>query len=116
MSQQAQKMNKIKAPDRASQLVADVRARISDEALQRKYGFPTKKSYLYKDTALVIIAKEDAQQSRCRIVIDPREFLTDIRSGMDDEALMIRYGFQPRQLHYAFRRVTNAGLATPLEL
>ena len=35
---------------------------------------------------------------------------------MDDEALMIRYGLQPRQLQNAFRQIINAGLATPMEL
>ncbi len=48
--------------------------------------------------------------------IDAKKFLTDIRSGMDDEALMIRYGLMPRQLQNAFRQIINAGLATPLEL
>lgn len=101
---------------RARQFVADVRARISDEILQKKYGFPSKKFYLYKASALDIIAKEDAEKSRRSIRIDAKKFLTDIRSGMDDEVLMIRYGLRPRQLQNAFRQIINAGLATPLEL
>jgi hypothetical protein len=109
-------MKNTRANSKARQFVADVRARMSDEALQRKYGFPSKKFYLYKASALDIIAKEDAPKSKHRIRIDAQEFLTDIRSGMDDEALMIRYGLQPRQLQNAFRQIINAGLATPLEL
>ena len=101
---------------RARQFVADVRAKISDEALQRKYGFSSRKFYLYKATALDIIANENAQKSKPRIRIDGRMFLTDIRSGMDDEALMLKYGLQPRQLQNAFRQIINAGLVTPLEL
>jgi len=101
---------------RAHQFVADVRAKISDETLQKKYGFPSTKFYFYKASALDIIAKEDAQKSKARIRIDAKKFLTDIHSGMDDEALMIRYGLQPRQLQNAFRQLINAGLATPLEL
>ena len=96
--------------------MADVRARISDEALQKKYGFPSKKFYLYKASTLDIIAKEDAQKSKAGIRIDAKKFLTDIHSGMDDEALMIKYGLLPRQLQSAFRQIINAGLATPMEL
>ena len=96
--------------------MADVRARISDEALQKKYGFPSKKFYLYKASALDIIAKEDAQKPRRSIRINAKEFLADIRSGMDDEALMIKYGVLPRQLQSAFRQIINGGLATPMEL
>ena len=89
---------------------------MSDETLQKKYGFPSKKFYLYKASALDIIAKENAQNSKARIRIVAKEFLTDIRSGMDDEALMIRYDLQPRQLQNAFRQIINAGLAAPMEL
>jgi hypothetical protein len=104
------------ANSRARQFVADVRARISDETLQKKYGFSSKKFYLYKASALDIIEKENRQKTKRRIVIDAKKFLTDIRCGMDDEALMIRYGIQPRQLQNAFRQIINAGLASPLEL
>ena len=97
--------------------MADVRAKISDETLQKKYGFSSRKFYLYKASALDIIAKEDAQRKHKRsIKISAKEFLIDIRSGMDEEALMIRYGLLPRQLQSAFRQIINAGLATPMEL
>ncbi len=101
---------------KAQQFVADVRAKINDETLQRKYGFSRRKFYLYKASALDIISKEDTQKPKRRIQISAKEFLSDIRSGMDDEALMIRYGLLPRQLQSAFRQIINAGLATPLEL
>ena len=102
---------------KAHQFVADVRAKISDETLQEKYGFSRKKFYFYKASALDIIAKEDAQRKHKRSIrINAKEFLIDIRSGMDEEALMIRYGLQPRQLQSAFRQIINAGLATPMEL
>jgi hypothetical protein len=109
-------MNASQADTRARQFVADVRARISDEILQKKYGLSRRKFYLYKASALDIIAKEDAQKTKRRIVIDAKKFISDIRSGMDDEGLMIRYGLQPRQLQKAFRQIINAGLVTPLEL
>jgi hypothetical protein len=105
------------ANTKARQFVADVRAKISDETLQEKYGFSRKKFYFYKASALDIIAKEDAQRKHKRsIKVSAKEFLIDIRSGMDEEALMIRYGLEPRQLQSAFRQIINAGLATPMEL
>jgi hypothetical protein len=105
------------ANTKARQFVADVRAKISDEALQKKYGFSRKKFYFYKASALDIIAKEDSQRKHKRsIKVSAKEFLIDIRSGMDEEALMIRYGLEPRQLQSAFRQIINAGLATPMEL
>ncbi len=101
---------------RAAQFVADVRARMSDSDLQEKYGLSSKKFYLYKATALDIIAKEDASKSQPRAKISGKQFLEDIRAGMDDEALMIRYNLAPRQLQSLFRQIINAGLATPMEL
>ncbi len=102
---------------KARQFVADVRAKISDETLQEKYGFSRKKFYFYKASALDIIAKEDAQRKHKRsIKISAKEFLIDIRAGMDEEALMIKYCLLPRQLQSAFRQIINAGLATPMEL
>ena len=101
---------------KARQFVDDVRAKISDEELQKKYGFSSRKFYLYKASALDIIAKAKAQKPKRGIKISAKEFLIDIRSGMDDEALMIRYGLLPRQLQSAFRQIINAGLATPMEL
>jgi hypothetical protein len=101
---------------RAAQFVADVRARMSDGDLQSKYGLSREKFYLYKASALDIIAKEDEKNSEPRVRISAKQFLKDIRSGMDDEALMIKYKLAPRQLQSAFRQIINAGLATPMEL
>jgi hypothetical protein len=42
--------------------------------------------------------------------------LADIKSGMDDEQLMIKYDLLPRQLQSVFRQIINAGLSTPMEM
>ena len=89
---------------------------MSDDALQAKYGLSIKKFYLYKATALDIIAKEDARKSKPSVRISAKQFLADVKSGMDEEALMIRYNLAPRQLQSAFRQLINAGLVAPLEL
>ncbi len=100
----------------ASEFVEDVRIGMSDVALQRKYAISTRKFYLYKATALDIIAKEKAQGSKSRIKINASQFLDDIRSGMDDDTLMAKYNLIPRNLQTAFRKVIEKGLITPLEL
>ena len=100
----------------AREFVEDVRAGMNDKALQWKYAIPHKKFYLYKATALDIIAKEKARKAKAKIKIDAAQFLDDIRSGMDDDALMVKYGLIQRHLQTAFRKVIEEGLITPLEL
>ncbi len=98
------------------EFVQDVRDGLSDTALQSKYRLPSNKFYLYKATVLDLIAKEDAKKSKNRIEIHAKQFLVDIRSGMDDDALMVKHNLLPRHLQSAFRQLINAGLITPLEL
>lgn len=50
------------------------------------------------------------------IRISANEVLTDIRSGMDDQSLMVKYNLSYRQLQVLFRKMIKAGYATPLEL
>jgi hypothetical protein len=99
-----------------NEFVEDVRAGMRDGALQRKYAISRTKFYLYKATALDIIAKEKSHNSRGRIRINATEFLDDIRSGLDDDALMIKYNLVQRNLQTAFRKIIEKGLITPLEL
>jgi type IV secretory pathway TrbF-like protein len=100
----------------ASEFVEDVRIGMSDEALQRKYAISQKKFYLYKATALDIIAKQKTQGSSSKIKLNAAQFLDDIRSGMDDETLMLKYNLIQRHLQTAFRKIIEKGLITPLEL
>ncbi len=100
----------------ANEFVQDIKGGMSDEALQRKYVISRNKFYLYKATALDILAKEKTQNSKGKIRISATQFLDDIRSGMDDDALMIKYNLIPRNLQTAFRKVIEKGLITPLEL
>ncbi len=101
---------------RSSEFVRDVAAGLADAALQRKYDLRSNEFYLYKATALDIIAKKRAQKSKNRIKINAKQFLVDIWSGMEDEALMMKYNLLPRHLQSAFRKIIDAGLITPLEL
>ena len=110
------KMKNRQANTRARQFVADVRAGLSDTVLQSRYGLSREKFYLYKATALDFIAKTDAQKTKNKIEINAKQFLVDIWSGMDDEALMAKHKLIPRHLQSAFRQIINAGLITPLEL
>jgi len=101
---------------KTSEFVQDVRDGLSDTALQSKYRLSSKKFYLYKASVLDFIAKEHAQKAKNKIEIHAKQFLVDIRSGMDDDALMVKHNLLPRHLQSAFRQLINAGLITPLEL
>src|SRR3990172_1054680 len=92
---------------KSSEFVLDVAAGLSDAALQKKYRLPSNQFYVYKATALDIIAKKRAQKSKNRIKINAKQFLDDIWSGMEDEALMVKYNLHPRHLQSAFRKIIN---------
>lgn len=51
-----------------------------------------------------------------KIRIDAGEVLGDLRSGMDDQQLMTKYGISYRQLQRLFRKLILADLISPLEL
>lgn len=96
--------------------VADLKAGLADESLQEKYGISGEKFYLYKAAALDTIAKEKGDCGRLKRKISGKNFLQDIRSGMDAESLMTKYDLTPRELQSCFRQVIKSGLMGPLEL
>ncbi len=98
------------------EFVKDVLAGMSDAGLQEKYRVSGQNFYAYKATVLDFIAKKKAQKPKRRIEINAKQFLADLRSGFDDEMLMIKYGLLPRQLQRAFRKMIEAKLITALEL
>jgi hypothetical protein len=54
--------------------------------------------------------------SRRRIVVSAHDVVQDIKSGMDDEALMIKYRLSFRQLQRLFRKIIIGGFIAPMEL
>jgi hypothetical protein len=53
---------------------------------------------------------------RRRIVVSAHDVVQDIKSGMDDEALMAKYGLSYRQLQRLYRKIIIGGFIPPLEL
>jgi hypothetical protein len=51
-----------------------------------------------------------------KLIINGRQVLEDLRSGMDDEGLMVKYNLNFRQLQRLFRKMIQAGYTTPMEL
>ena len=51
-----------------------------------------------------------------RIVVSAHDVVQDIKSGMDDEALMIKYRLSFRQLQRLFRKIIVGGFIPPMEL
>ena len=50
------------------------------------------------------------------VKISASEVLSAIRSGVDDQTLMVKYNLNYRQLQVLFRKMIKAGYVTPLEL
>ena len=114
-----------KIPDLQKRLTAkqardfahDVKAGLSEEVLAEKYDLPLKAVYLHKMMVKNYLAKkaEDALL-RPSLRISAELVLEDIKSGLDNEGLMIRYELTERQLQRLYRKIIEAGLMTPLEL
>ena len=101
---------------KARSFVKDVKAGVSDAVLRQKYGLSDKKLWLYKAAANEILANRQASRSKRIRKISALQFLEDIKSGMEDRDLMVKYHLAQRQLEKLFGQVVSAGLATPLEL
>lgn len=101
---------------RARQFVADVKTGMTDDALRVKYGLSARKFFFYKASALDVIAKERAREFRAKRKINAHQLLADVKSGMNDDALMAKYVLTARELQSVFRQIIEAGLATPLDL
>jgi hypothetical protein len=53
---------------------------------------------------------------RRRIVVSAHDVVEDIKSGMDDDALMTKYSLSYRQLQRLYRKIIIGGFIPPLEL
>jgi uncharacterized protein (DUF433 family) len=51
-----------------------------------------------------------------KLKISANEVLTDLRGGMDDDALMAKYNLNFRQLQRLFRKMIQGGFVSPIEL
>ncbi len=51
-----------------------------------------------------------------KLRISANEVLTDLRSGMEDDALMAKYNLNFRQLQRLFRKMIQGGFVSPIEL
>lgn len=101
---------------KALDFIRDVASGMADQELRKKYRVSGKKFIFYKAAALDIIAKKKLQIRPLRKKLNGQELLQDIKSGLDDEMLMLKYRLTYRQLQSALRKLIELGLATPLEL
>ena len=94
----------------AREFIEDVRSRISYETLQRKHVISPERFDVYKAMAMDIIAKEEARKSGTQIKISAARILDDLRSGMDDSAIMKKYSLSDKGLADLFRQLSSIGL------
>lgn len=99
----------------ADDFIMDVMQGVDDVALKEKYGVSTLELVLLKGAAREIVERRRQESARARRV-SAREFLREIRSGADEEALKSKFNLTSRQYQTLLRELINAGIATPLEL
>jgi uncharacterized protein (DUF433 family) len=114
----AKVVRSVKSRDRkrAQTLLADVKAGLTDDALQEKYDLSRERFYVFKAAALDFIAKERERLGEPARKVIGKRFIDDIRSGMDDQSLMVKYDLTPRELQVCFRQIIKWDLMGPLEL
>jgi uncharacterized protein (DUF433 family) len=98
------------------EFIDDVRAGISDEALQAKHGVSGRRFLIAKAAARDYLERQKAAGLEPRLDIDAQQLLADVRAGVKNEELMTIYNLTERQLQKAYRHIISAGLATPMEL
>jgi hypothetical protein len=100
----------------ADDFIADVREGLSDDALKKKYEVSSRELVMLKAQAREKLVKLRSDLSKNQRMISGREFLKDVRAGLDDETIMQKYGLNQRQLQRLLRDLINAGAASILEL
>ncbi len=104
-------------PERLDEFVSDVRAGIADADLSEKYGMYGRTLVLHKIAARDYLDQlEERSGEGSSRKISAKQLLGDLRSGLDNDELMLKYELSPRQLQKAFRQIIGAKLMTPLEL
>jgi hypothetical protein len=98
------------------EFIDDLRAGISDEALQAKHGVSGKRFMIVKAAAKDFLARQQAAAPEAKVKINSKQLLADVKSGISNEELMTIYNLSARQLQTAYREIIREGLATPLEL
>ncbi len=101
---------------KAMEFLKDVKSGMPDIELQLKYNVSPKLLNLFKAQAKEAMRELRSRSKQPKIQISAQQVLDDIKSGMDDEALMGKYDLTTRQLQRLFRKVIAAGLLSPVEL
>ncbi len=106
---------KLTGPE-AVRFIMDVKTGLSDAQLQEKYNMSGRTFLINKTAAKEIIDQYKARKSQPKIKINAREIVTDIKAGMDDDGIMIKYDLSQRQLQRLFRKIIGAGYLSASEL
>lgn len=102
--------------DTAKSFLEDVRAGVAEEILREKYNLSASEFLVAKATAKDLLRSRKSAGSEPARQINGRQFLNDLNSGMDDEALMTKYDLSQREIQSLFRQLIEAGLITAMKL
>lgn len=98
------------------EFIDDVKAGISDEALQAKHRISGKRFIIAKAAAKDFLARRQAEGPDSNPKVDPKQLLADVRAGISNDELMTVYNLTSRQLQAVYRKIISEGLASPIEL
>ncbi len=90
----------------------------SVEELDEDYpGRPaTSRSFRVFTHPLASATQRASSQARPRKTVRTHDFVKDLEDGIDDDALMEKYGLSPQQLELIFKKLLDAGLITVEQL
>jgi hypothetical protein len=100
----------------ANEFIQDLEAGVSDEVMKIKYDLDDHKFLITKAVAIDHLDGIKRRAARAKAKADPEKIYKDIKMGMDDSSLMIKYNLSARELQDALREIIRTGLATTLEL
>ena len=105
------------SPEEGRNFIEDVKVGMSDEDLTKKYGLTGRILILHKMAARERIERKAERETENQLrSISAKQFLSDLKAGLDNDELMLKHELSPRQLQKAFRQIIAAKLMTPIEL
>jgi hypothetical protein len=98
------------------QFAQDLRNGLSDEGLKEKYGLSDRTLVVHRMAVEGRRKQPKADDARPTRKVSALELVSDVRSGMDESAMMQKYSLTSRELQKLFRKIISAGLMSAQEL
>lgn len=98
------------------QFAHDLRDGLPDERLKEKYGMSDKTLVACKMAVVGRRKQPQSDAARPTRKVNALELVSDIRSGMDEASMKIKYNLTSRELQRLFRKIISGGFMSAQEL